>query len=59
MTKVLSTGRTTNANEAELEVPAEMCLLWTPNWSSTKVNSLSCARLMAGSRLARSPCLRA
>ena len=56
MAKVLSTARMTKASDAAL---AACALVWpaaTPTWISTSENSLICARLMAGSRLARSPC---
>ena len=53
--KVLSTASTTKAVEA---APATPGVVWpdcTPICSSTSENSLICARLMAGSRLARRP----
>ena len=56
MTKVLSTASTTKAKDAALEVSVEIWFAATPVWITTSENSEICARLIAGSRLARRPC---
>ena len=53
---VLSTARMTKANDAALAVWVWMWPATTPVWITTSENSLICARLIAGSRLARRPC---
>ena len=53
---VLSTARITKANDTALAVWVWMCPATTPVWITTSENSLICARLIAGSRLARRPC---
>ena len=56
ITKVLSTASTTKAKDTAFEVSVEMWPAATPVWITTSENSLICARLIAGSRLARRPC---
>ena len=56
ITKVLSTASTTKANDAALDVCGRDMPGGTPIWITTSENSLICARLIAGSRLARRPC---
>ena len=53
---MLSTARITKANDAALAVWVLMCPAVMPVWITTSENSLICARLIAGSRLARRPC---
>lgn len=54
--KVEITASSTKANDTAFAVCIEMCLASTPVWITTSENSLICARLIAGNRLARSPC---
>ena len=56
MTKVLRTASTTKANDAALDVSVLIWCAATPVWITTSENSEICARLIAGSRLARRPC---
>ena len=56
ITKVLSTASTTKAVDAAPAMPGVVWPDCTPTWISTSENSLICARLIAGSMLARRPC---
>ena len=53
---VLTTASTTKANDAALDVSVLIWCAAMPVWITTNENSEICARLIAGSRLARRPC---